>query len=325
MSKIDCAVCGAAADAYLCRRCTAEVERALAELPADLADLQAVASRQAAGPLGLGHGHYCERADPRAAWQSLDAPTDEPWVFAAGAADQLWAVGNTLSTWIRHLAESRGIEPPRASRGIWTTRRRLRIARNRAQLRTERVFIPSTDQPVAVLIAWLLSNLDSIRLDEAAEQIHDELTSLPVENRKWIFGKPPAEEFYGLCDAADVRADLDGDHVTPRVSTCGTKLWGAREAKRIDCPVCGASYSRAERHASMLTGLADTLGTVRQVASTLTTLGKPVTVDQINRWVKRGLITERGARPRMVRVGDVLAQRTAVRERAAARRKTTAA
>lgn len=312
---LTCTVCQASTDAALCKRCTAEIERALAELPADLADLQAVATRQAAGPLGLGHGHYCERVDPREAWQPSDAPTDEPWVFAAGAADQLWAVGNTLSTWIRHLCESRGIESPRASRGTWTTRRRLRITRNRAHWWVERVFIPSTDQPLSVLIDWLLSNLDAVRCDVAAAQIHDELTSLPIENRRWIMLPPPEEEFHGLCDSPDVRADLIDGAITPRVSTCGTRLWSREKAQRIDCPTCGATYTRAERQASMLAELVDTLGTVRQVAATLTTLGRPVTVNQINHWVKRGQIAARGTVPRMVRIGDVLDQRAATTAR----------
>jgi hypothetical protein len=321
VTHIACVVCQADTDAALCRRCTDEIESALAELPADLADLQAVATGQAAGPIGLG--------DPARQWdgpRSDGALGDARWVFAPGAADQLWAIGNTLSTWIRHLCEQRGLTPPAATRGAYTTHSALVIRDNRpVEVRRWRVFHPAPDQPVTTIIGWLLTNLDAIRLDEAAAQIHDELTALPIENRRWIMLPPPEEEFHGLCDAADVAATLDDGRVSLSVGRCGTRLWSREGAQRIDCPVCGASYSRAERQTSMLAELVDTLGTVRQVASTLTTLGRSVTVKQIDHWVRRGMVANRGGVPKLVRVGDVLAQRAALLERAAARRKRTVA
>jgi hypothetical protein len=280
----NCQVCDAQTSAFLCARCTAEIERALAELPADLTDLQAVATRQAAGPLGLG--------DPARQWDGPrqdGALGDAGWVFAPGAADQLWVVGNTVTTWARHLASSRGVELPAWVADALTASR------------------------------WLLSSLDAIRHDEAAAQIHDEITSLPVENRRWIMPPPPEEEFHGLCDAADVAAELEGQDVRLSVGRCGTQLWSREQAQRIDCPVCGASYTRAERQASMLTELVDTLGTVRQVASTLTTLGRPVTDKQIRNMLGRGLIAARGREPIMVRVGDVLDQREKMLRRAGKR------
>lgn len=313
MTRIACAVCQAATDAALCRRCTDEIERALAELPADLENLEAVATGQAAGPVGLGDAAH-QWDGPR----SDGALGDAPWVFAPGAADQLWVVGNTLSTWIRHLCEQRGCAVPRLVT--------VDTIAARGSLTRGAVFSSTASVAASADAArWLLAHLDSIRLDVAAAQIHDELTALPVENRRWITLPPPAEEFHGLCDAPDVRAELDGDHVTPRISTCGTRLWSREGAQRIDCPVCGASYSRAERQTSMLKELTDTLGTVRQVAATLTSLGRSVTVKQIDHWVRRGFVANRGGMPKLVRVGDVLDQREAFLKRAAARRKRTAA
>lgn len=328
--KITCGVCGGACQGFLCRRCLAEIERALGDLPADLVDLQAVATRQAHGPLGLGAGHMLEGGrDGRPAVAIGDATSDAlgdaGWVFAWAAADQLWVIGVTLSTWIRHLCEQRGLQPPRASRGTYTTHRGLRVERNRMQVRTWRVFHPSPDQPVSPLIAWLLRNLDAVAQDEAAVQLHDEITSLPVANQRYILGRAPADEFYGLCDEPDVRVEQDGPTLTPRVGRCGTQLFGPRDAKQVDCPVCGASYTREQRHDSMVRELTDTLGTVRQVASTLTTLGRPVTIGQIDGWLRRGLIVSRGGTPRLVRVGDVLDRRAAMRKRRTTRRERMSA
>lgn len=330
----NCQVCDATTTAFLCKPCTSEIERALGDLPSDLADLQAVATRQAAGPLGLG--------DPARQWDGPRADGalgDAPWTFAWAAADQLAVVANTLSTWTRHLCEARGLTPPVAVRGQWFDRSAVVIRANRAvQLRRWRVFAPASEQPFSALIGWLLTNLDSIRHDEAAAQIHDEITSLPIENRRWIMPPPPEEEFHGLCDAADVRVavgvrlwieanrmHIEHGVIRPSVGRCGTQLWSREKAQRIDCPACGMSYTRAERQASMLAELVDTLGTVRQVASTLTTLGRAVTVGQIDGWIRRGLILSRGGTPRMVRVGDVLDQRATPRKRGWTRRQVTAA
>jgi hypothetical protein len=319
-----CRVCDADTNAYLCKVCARELEKALAELPSDLVDLQAVATRQASGPLGLGVGHYGQRDDTDGPWLTIDAAADDPWVFAPAASDQLWVIGNTLSTWIRHLCESRGLQPPIAPRGLWITRRQLIVLRNRWGSRIWREFVPSADQPLADLAVWLVAHIDTIRHDEAAGEIHDEITGMQAENARWILGRPPADEFYGLCDLPDVRVEIDGGELRPVVSTCGAKIFGAIDAKRIDCPACGASYSRAERHESMVAELADSLGTIRQVAATLTKLGRAVTGKQIEGWLRRGLISDRGGHPRLVRVGDVLAQRAIVLGRATARRKRAA-
>lgn len=320
-----CAVCGGIVrDANLCKACTRELERAIAELPADLRDLQLVATRQATGPLGLG--------DPNRQWDGppeVGALGDEPWVFAPAAADQLWAAANTITTWIRHLCEARGVQSPTATRGTYETMTRLRVHRNRAHVETVRVFTPSPDQPMRPLVEWLLANLDAIRLDEAAAQIHDELTGLHAENERWILGRPGLDEYFGVCDAPDVRVEQAADGTLhPMVSTCGVHLFGVSDAKRVDCRACGATYTRSERETAMLRQMADRLATVRQAASALTKLGRAVTVKQIDGWLRRGLITARGVdqnRHRLVLVGDVLTQRQAVLDRAAARRKPTAA
>lgn len=303
-----CDVCQADTDAYLCRRCTAEVERALAELPADLTDLQAVATRQAAGPLGLGHGHYVELGRNGAPNVAIDAATDEPWVFAVGAADQLWVIGNTLSTWTRHLCETRGLEPPRASRGTWTERSwwTLRIERNRMRIDThrQRVFVPSPDQPLADLSRWLLTNLDAIRLDEAAAQIHDEITGMRRENHRWIIGRGHPM-FAGRCDAADVRADFQPDGtITPHVGVCGADLYGYLTERVVRCTTCGAEYDLAERKRWMLDQVDDQWATAHVIADALTNLDEPLNAATLRSWVARdSKLTHPVERPLVLAVG----------------------
>lgn len=299
-----CQVCEAdARGAFLCKPCTRQLEQAIAELPADLADLQAVATRQAAGPLGLGHGRQ---------WDGPPADGalgDAPWDYAPGAADQLWAAGNTLSTWIRHLCETRKVDPPQAARGTWTTRRELTVARNRWAWRVTPVFTPSPEQPVGPLCTWLLDNLDAIRYDEAAGQIHDEITGLHEENRRWAIGKAGTEDYYGLCDATQVGFELGDDgQLVPVAATCGADLYATEGEQRVKCGACGTPYTLAQRRLALRVELADSIGTIREVVAALLHVGRYVSAEGINSAIRRGRVPVRGVNGhghRIVRVGDV--------------------
>lgn len=291
-------------DAFLCRDCADKLRRVLDDLPGDLADLQRAATRQTRGPLGLGsEERFGERRDTRSPWEPVGPPVDGAlgdagWVYAPGASDLLWTAGNTLTTWVRHLCESRGIGVPERGES---------------------------------LPAWLSGRIEAIRQDDAAAQIYDELTWLAGAINSEILGPPPPDEFFGLCDAPDVRVEITDAGLRPVPGTCGTKLWGPRDAQRVKCPVCGQDYTRAERHASMLHEMRDRLGSVSAVAAVLTTLGRPVTIKQIDGWLYRGLISPRGNSVesgrivRMVLVGDILERLDELARRAATRRARIAA
>lgn len=85
-------------DAYLCTGCTSQLERILAELPAHLAELEVTLTRQARTTRGGG-------GKPTKAAES-------PLPYDVAASDLADRVRNGLSTWIRHLTESRGVEAP---------------------------------------------------------------------------------------------------------------------------------------------------------------------------------------------------------------------
>lgn len=305
-----CRVCESSTDGFLCSRCLGEIERALGDLPADLADLQLVATRQARGPLGLGHGHYAEGGRNGVPAVGIEAVTDEPWVFAWGAADQLWAVGNTLSTWVRHICESRGLEPPQASRGRWSEHSAVVIRANRAlELRRWREFTPAPEQPFTLLVGWLLNPdvLTAIRYDEAAEQIHEQLTGLQRENHRWIVGRG-MPMFAGRCDAADVRAEMDQDGtITPRVGVCGADLYGYLTEKVVRCQACSAEYDLAERKRWMLDQVDEQWAPAQLIADALTTLDEPVNASTLRTWIDRDAgLTRPAERPliRQVAVDD---------------------
>ena len=281
-------------DAMLCWTCTRTLEQAIAELPADLRDLQLVDTRQAAGPLGVNW------------YRQWDGPFEEgslgdaPWEFAPGPNDQIWCTANTVSTWVRHLCESRGLQPPTATRGKWLAHRRLVIRRNRADWLTGRVWIPSPEQPITLLVHWLLAHIDSIRQDEAAAQILDEFTGLHEQNERWILGRSGLEVFAGRCDATQVgftpvqRLVIERnragwrDDLAPVVVTCGANLFGHDGEDELRCRYCGTRYKLADRLADMQQRqIDDQLARAHVIADALTTLERPLGRDLLRKWIQR--------------------------------------
>lgn len=285
-----CHVCaGRTPGTNLCRACTRVLEQAVAELPADLRDLQLVATRQATGPLGVNR------------YRQWDGPFengslgDAPWDYAPGPDDQIWALRNTVTTWVRHLCESRGITPPTPRTRI--IERRLVIVRNRAHLTTVVAYGALIEQ----LAGWLLANLSAIAQDEAAAQIHDELTGLHEQNERWILGRRGLEVFAGRCDATQIafehrprfyvernRMHVEWDALYPLARPCGANLFGHDGEDDLRCPACGMTYRLAERLATMhRTQIDDQLARAFIIADALTTLERPLGRDRLRKWVER--------------------------------------
>jgi hypothetical protein len=292
------------------------VEFALRDVARDVAGerLEAVETRMASGPLGLG--------DRGRQWDA--APADgarpvTPWVYSPGAADQLWAVNNTVTTWARHIADGRKARLILGSPRLFVVDRRGGAeVQRRAQSELAAV--------------WLIQNIESVRHDEAAAQIHEEIVGMAQENDRAILGDPGLAEFYGVCDQPDVRLEpviwlgprCTGlgpcDHescrrarnedlvLRPQMATCGVQLYGAPDATKVKCQACGAVYSASARKRTMRDALPDSLGTIPEVAGALGKLDAPVHVDAIDSAIRRGHIPERGRNGqghRLVRVGDV--------------------
>lgn len=252
-------------------------------MPRDLADLQAVATRQAVGPLGLG--------DPARQWDGpfeRGALGDARWEFAPGAADQIWAAANTLGTWVRHLTESRGLKAPIARRGRFEHHRSLVIERNRAQWFRWRTFVPAPEQPIGTLVDWLLTNIESIRLDEAAKAIHDEIIGLHEENLRWSLGRSGADVFAGNCDATQVGFELVDGALQPVAATCGVALYGREDEADVRCSACGTRYPLQARldeiHDRKIN---DQLARASTIASALSTFEAMLPQERLRKWIQR--------------------------------------
>lgn len=271
----ECQVCQAEIDgAYLCPRCIEDIERALGDIAGDLDDLEAVATRQARGPLGLGSSdHFIAYEDGFAVpigGYADGSLGDSGWVYAPGASDLIDAIDNTVTTWARHLCESRGIELPG-----WV---RTTVDASR----------------------WLMLSRAAIAQDEWAAQIHDELTSIPHAVTKAVIGRGP-QVFAGRCDAEQMRIvhqivavernrAVRADRLLPvSVPGCGAFLHGYEGEPGLTCEGCGASYSLAERRKALLSSgeLDDAWLPLRQLVEAFTELDYPVNLDTLKTWVQR--------------------------------------
>lgn len=337
MTAVTCVVCQADTDALLCTRCTAEVERALGEMPALLTELEITATRQDRGTgtalyamrrTRLWHEALTADADasdvPAAALRSRDGhktlPTT-PWPLSWDAANLAWTVRNTLGTWARHLTETRGLQldmPPTITGPVhaWCMHESCDQIRD-GHRRDVRI------------TAWLMRNLDAIRLDEAAGEIHAAITSDRLEILAAIDRKDP-DIYAGRCDATDVRTDLEAGVIRAVVGTCGAELYARFGDTEVKCGACGQLYDLAQRKQYLAERVDDEWARPHVIANALTSLDEPVRPDTLRKWIERDeKLADRAEPPyplvlrvgtdddghALYRVGDVRARIAAMKER----------
>jgi hypothetical protein len=355
VNKPTCQACGAESpDAFLCDGCTNQLEQIIAELPAAIRDLEVAATRQArigstprpgSAPTEARISDAEQRQIParlRSKEGRITLPTTQ-LPFSPDAARLYRLAVNEVQTWARHLVEARGLElilgvrtfreGPicwRCDHDSCTSIRDTLIDNNQAQLMR--------------LCTWLVAHIGSIRLDEAAGEIHFRFRAL-TEAIETMIDRPDPDVFVGKCTLTDVRvttlaivgapcSGLTCDHDTcerirsgrgvlsPQPGVCGAMLLARHGETKVECPQCGTTYDVAERNQWMVSRIADHLGTVRQVADALRNRGIDVTVDKIDGWVRHGRLATHGFDPKghkLVKVSEVLEVAKYFAERAAGR------
>lgn len=291
MSDVQCraAGCRSVTDAYLCRPCTATLEQALAELPALADDLDVTITRQARGTATPPPAHRrppvaAPAAEPSrlpARLRSVHGPIALPataWPFAPSPADLRWAVENTLTTWTRHISAAHNMPAPPPTRVL---RRYLAINRNRMTLMAE----TGPVEPLRAAAGWLLSHLDAIRTDQAAAQIHDEITSTTDAITSTIDRQEP-DIFAGRCAATDVTVTLTDGLLATTIGVCGNDLYANLDDTEVTCE-CGSVYDLKTHRASMADKVNDRWARPHLIADALTTLDEPVNASTLRTWIER--------------------------------------
>ncbi len=262
------------ADGYLCHRCTRVLERILAELPATLTDLQVTITRQSRTSRGGG-------GKPTKAAES-------PLPFDVHASDLADRVRNGLSTWIRHLCESRGVEryhgPAHPVGGC-----------QHDSCRAIRAGGPLFDR-TEDMATWLVAHIDSIRQDEWAPQLLADLKALQSELRAAVDNRE--YRYAGSCRAVQrpvtISAAVDGggERIYPQLEVgapepCGADLKARVGAKTIVCRECGAEYDADDQAAWIDKASADQIAPGPVIAHALAEAGYRVKPATIRNWAER--------------------------------------
>jgi hypothetical protein len=121
-----CLVCEAETNAFLCKVCLGEVERAIAEWPSLMLEVANIATRQTKGIERAGRPNSDDdedlaELDEEYAWRLARIPAhlrttagritlpSTPSIVNPAAQAMFQQAGNLLATWARHLAEARGL------------------------------------------------------------------------------------------------------------------------------------------------------------------------------------------------------------------------
>lgn len=147
--------------AYICHDCTATLRRHLERLALRWPTLRVTIDRRdRIGDPGRNNG-------------------EQPLPFAWAAADNAWAISNTITTWARDIEEARGMTIPTTHGG--------------------------RPLPVEIVCAlWLSTQLDWLRHRDYAEQAFDELEDAAFSLYR-VIDRPAQRMFLGACPTCQGR------------------------------------------------------------------------------------------------------------------------
>ena len=168
---------------------------------------------------------------------------------------------NSLSTWIRDVCETRGVDP-----------------------QLDRV------EPAA-LCGWLNRHIDSIANHPAADEFCDELDER-VRQALRIINRPIPPRYVGPCPA-QVGADHDADCRTTHPHKCDTALRAPRKADSVTCAGCGTVYDDIdELGRQLLDGIDDWWLSRDNLMFTMEAMGRPLARSTFYKWRKARLLPE---------------------------------
>jgi len=170
-------------------------------------------------------------------------------------------VVNSLSTWIRDICETRGVDPQ----------------------------LENAD-PVA-LCGWLNRHIDMIANHPAADEFCDELDER-VRQALRIINRPRAPRYVGPCpQMVDEAHDEDCSEKHPH--KCDTALRATHNADHVICPECGALHEDLdELGRQLLDGIDDWWLSRDNLLFTMEAMGRPLARSTFYQWRKARVLPE---------------------------------
>jgi hypothetical protein len=281
--------CDAKTDGFVCSRHLNQVRTWLAgteqtpSLTELLRELDVTITRQ---DRGTGTALYAMRAgrmqQPGVHYDEGDtALPSTSWPFSWDAANVRWNVVNTLSTWARHIMEARHVTIPIGP----VCHQPPNWVRPCAHLTCE--MIRARRNPAGILLALL----DSIRQDEAASELHDELRACHRDLLQAVDRQDP-DLFAGRCDATLLTTHLvddgsDDGVLVSELAECGTDLMGRTGDDEVKCPTCGAVYDLIAQDRKLKAALPEALATPQVIADGLSTADEQINASTVRTWIER--------------------------------------
>lgn len=270
---------------YVCDKpCTTKVREAL-ELIVDLAGEveNAVLKLVRYGGSGQGSG-------------------ERPLPFDDKRAERAAAVGNTVATWARHVAESRGATIPRPTPMVGPLCRHGISCKHHT---CERIRTRRMESGVATAAAWLADRLKWLRHQHEAPLMFTDLRDAARELQR-IVDRPRDLWYAGPCWGE--LDELDDDDLPKR---CLNELYAVPGTRTVRCRECKAEYDAEGRREWLLREANDALVHAELMARALTALGiEDVTPARVRGMARHGRLMAKGtnaAGDPTYRVGDVLA------------------
>ncbi len=196
------------------------------------------------------------------------------------ASDEYDRINNTLSTWIRDICETRGLETPKLN-------------------------------TATAMAWWLAKNVTAIAAQESAAECCEDI-AVAIKHVERIVNRPTPPRAIGPCitdpapdEVLEKRRDA-GDYST----RCNLELTAAHKAKSVTCPQCKITHADVEAVVDQnIAEMGETNMTIRMLVDVvLPRLNEVVPQRTLEQWIKRGWLEVRGHDPagaQMVRLNDV--------------------
>lgn len=285
--SIPCESCTAPSDLYLCERCVTELRAALRSLAlgpdvngrptAGLLDaLNDVVTRQTCLGGGTGHRKRGDELPDPFEPDTADSTPEKVKLTRQGQASRLLREArNTLTTIVRDVLESRGVEVRRAFKVV----DREMVGPLLPGWRRA----PGDWRPTLPEIAnWLAVHVHSLACDESAGQWKRDADGL-VRKIEKVIDRPPAPRFCGPCI-----------HYVEHNRHCGALLYARREAIEVTCRTCRTTHN-IEQLSRYLENRADVMRfTSSEIMIIMTTLNSPIPPKTWWNWRNDGRVKVRG-------------------------------
>jgi hypothetical protein len=256
---------------FLCAPCIDELRDKLTSLPGWLEHL----AEHALGLTRIGTASRRHRGD------------EQPMRYNPRASDLLDAVKNSLTTWIRHICEERGVEPE------------IAIAGPERNADGSELHLCGSHRVSMAAALWLAHNVHAIACDEAAVECFRDIDSAIKRIEKMI-DRPQPTRIAGTCPT------IIDQPPRPR-HQCGMRLEAHEEQRFVTCRRCREEYDVERLRDKMLIATQDHTLPRDELRRVLRAIGTPLPKQTLHHWIHTGRLEPRGELDgqAMYRLGDV--------------------